>query len=1016
MRHRLRGGFGLALLIFVSGASTHGAPAAPGRADSTTPLVAVRAPVSGAVAAAAEQSVIWWASPAPIPVGTALSAAQLNSTASAPGTLTYNPPIGTAMDTPGRQSLSVSFTPADPSSFTSATASVSLDVVAAYGATSAVHVAGGGAHTCVLTGAGTVECWGNNRYGELGDGTTIDRVTPTPVAGLGRRTVALAVGGGHTCALDDAGAVWCWGENDSGQLGDGTLTNRSNPIQVPGLPGAMTAIAAGMAHTCAAAASGGVWCWGLVGSEAQLGRSVGLDNSVALPVAGLSFGVKALAAGDLHTCALTSIGLTLCWGWNGVGQLGDGTTDTRPAPTVVKEMGTRATAIAAGGDSTCAVVRGGAVECWGAGPLLGNQHYQNPVSTPVSGLTAGVRAVSVSDDFACAVMDVGDVRCWGTNYDGVLGDGTTASRYVPSLASTVGAPVTGIGAGMYHACAVLSGGGLKCWGRNTWAQLGTGSLSTRSVEPVRVVGIGTGAKDVAVTSSTSYTCGVSVAGAILCWGDFYVGSGRSTALAGGTPSVQSGITSGAVALSEHGQSTCARMLDGSVKCGTPGSTWAVPSGLDHDVIDVATAYGMLQGGKYPIAGSRTCAVTGAGAALCWGWNYGGMLGDGTSNNRTTPTPVVGLGSGVKGVTMGPFHTCVVTTAGSVQCWGMNTEGQFGTGPAQMTPALVTGLESGVDAVVAGHAHTCALKSGGAVVCWGRNGSGELGDGTTVGSGTPTAVVGLSRGVASIAAGGVRSCAVLQSGAVVCWGAGTSVPIQVAGLVGLAVKVSVDSSHACALSSGGVVQCWGANDHGQLGTEIPQDETTPQPVYGYGKVVELEGVSPAAGSTAGGTAVVISGQRFVRGVAVAFDGMPAPEIWIADQRTLVVTTPAHAAGSATVIVTNPDAQSATLAGAFTYAADPAGATLHPADTNGDARLTIEEVTAYGAAWLTGATWPSDPNPIPIAYVTRAGLIWRNGETYGVQPGPCPACWVSVPSADARVTLPDTKAQAAAAAKR
>ena len=195
------------------------------------------------------------------------------------------------------------------------------------------QIAAGAEHTCALTSSGGVRCWGRNNYGQLGDGTTTDRLTPVEVSGLAEDVQSIEAGAEHTCALTSSGGVMCWGRNDYGQLGDGTTTDRLTPVEVNGLAEDVQSIEAGAEYTCALTASGDTMCWGR-NDYGQLGDGTTTDRLTPVEVNDLAVAVQAIAAGPEHSCALTS-GDIRCWGGNGRGQLGDGTTTDRLTPVEV---------------------------------------------------------------------------------------------------------------------------------------------------------------------------------------------------------------------------------------------------------------------------------------------------------------------------------------------------------------------------------------------------------------------------------------------------------------------------------------------------------------------------------------------------------------------------------------------------------------------------------------------------------------------------------------------------------
>jgi alpha-tubulin suppressor-like RCC1 family protein len=296
-------------------------------------------------------------------------------------------------------------------------------------------LAAGGYQSCALLADGTVSCWGNNEWGELGSGPrALFDSTPTPVPGLAGLVAIAATGpsreGGevndeYTCVLGAGGQPFCWGEDEEGDLGDGgTADYVLSPVAVPGVTGA-TQLALGGSHACALLADHTASCWG-----------TDLLTSLSPPtaVAGLS-SVAGLVAGALHTCALLLDGTVSCWGDNTFGQLGTGTTSFTPtaAPGTPVSGLAGVTAIAAGGDHTCALLGDGTVRCWGSdinGELGdGTIIVQRDAPTRVIGVSAAI-AISAGAGLSCALSGDGTVRCWGENDSGQVG--TESSTGLPT--------------------------------------------------------------------------------------------------------------------------------------------------------------------------------------------------------------------------------------------------------------------------------------------------------------------------------------------------------------------------------------------------------------------------------------------------------------------------------------------------------------------------------------------------------------------------------------------------------
>jgi alpha-tubulin suppressor-like RCC1 family protein len=361
----------------------------------------------------------------------------------------------------------------------------------------AVSVSAGFGHACALAQGGGVLCWGANEHGQLGDGTLVDRAHPVPVA-LPAPATAIAAGFFHSCAVAD-GAVLCWGDNATGELGNGSQVSSPTPVRVSGIAGA-TVVAAGggpsvgqrseYGHTCALA-SGEVRCWG--GNRwGQLGVGDLAERTSPGPAVALPGLASTLAVGDRHTCALVS-GAAWCWGANELGQVGDGSGQDQAVPREAVAAG--ALAVAAGAFHTCAVVEDGAVaevRCWGGnsdGQANAGSNAPASFATPhVVELGAAPEPARVAAGRAhtCVLAPgVADgATCFGQNSVSQLGGPPAAM----GLALPDLPPATALAAGSAHGCALLADGGVACWGANDRGQLGRGAAGPSSGTPALVSG------------------------------------------------------------------------------------------------------------------------------------------------------------------------------------------------------------------------------------------------------------------------------------------------------------------------------------------------------------------------------------------------------------------------------------------------------------------------------------------------------------------------------------------------
>jgi alpha-tubulin suppressor-like RCC1 family protein len=310
-------------------------------------------------------------------------------------------------------------------------------------------------------------------YAPVVDGVNPENWALAGVRALDGRVTAIAAGYYHTCVLTESGGVWCWGRNNGGQLGDGTNTDRNGPVEVRGLDGGVVGLAAGADHTCALLEPGGMRCWGENGSG-QLGDGTTHSSSTPVEVQGLPEGIVQIAAGTVFTCAFTNDHQIFCWGDGQMGRFGDGSTGFYPSPVVLEGLGDGVAAIVAGDYHLCALTRPGEVACWGA--LSSEQEFTSRKPFVVSGLSDEVVRLTAGGGHTCVLTTADGVKCWGDNYFGQLGNGGDLGSWEPVDAMGLTSGVLRVASGSGHVCALLIVGGVKCWGDCSNGQCGDSTL------------------------------------------------------------------------------------------------------------------------------------------------------------------------------------------------------------------------------------------------------------------------------------------------------------------------------------------------------------------------------------------------------------------------------------------------------------------------------------------------------------------------------------------------------------
>ncbi len=682
-------------------------------------------------------------------------------------------------------------------------------------------VVSGANHSCGILPNKKVECWGNNSFKQTHNSPQGIILSPKAVTGL-ENVTDLALGASHSCALLADKTVKCWGKKDNGLLAVSGMGTQATPIQVTGLTD-VSAISAGRYHSCAiigeatATTDSTVKCWGF-NNYKQITNSSITSFSTPVNVSNTHM-TKAIqvSVGADSTCFLLFDKTVKCRGRNNSGQTG-----THPSVAIQPGFNTvglggasnnTATQIVSGEYHHCALKTDKTIKCWGLNSVgqLGDKtavsstsgapKYAVPVHTSVSDNTplANVKRIAAGGYFTCALLTSGSMKCWGNNGDAQLGDGTTTNRTTPVDVQQI-TNATGLTVAHTTTCAIFANAMPKCWGANSQGQVGIG------------------------TSSASVSAPTEVASS-------YAQQKRPIA---GLDTV--------VAASGGDRFYCAVLADGHIKCWGKNSYGQLGNSSNVDSTTPVEATGISNAKQIASGYRHSCAVLDDGTIKCWGRNRSGQLGDDTTMNSNQPTAVNNINNAVQ-VVAGFNHTCALLQDKKVKCWGDSSAGQFDlpTGKTGHEPVDIAGLTNVTKLSAYMGEHTCALTEAGKVMCWGSNSYGQLGDGSTTPSGynsTPQAVVGISNAI-DIAVGYEHSCALLNDKTVKCWGNNnggalgvgkpdsykTATPELINNLTGVK-KIRTSYYFSCAVLDDNSAKCWGTNSSKQLGDGTNTNRNTP----------------------------------------------------------------------------------------------------------------------------------------------------------------------------------------------
>jgi alpha-tubulin suppressor-like RCC1 family protein len=551
-------------------------------------------------------------------------------------------------------------------------------------------------HACAVVG-GALKCWGANYSKQIQNNATTEFDTPVVAGGVTSGAALAAPGNNHTCFITPAGAVKCWGANYAGQDGTGVSGGSSTTPQNNLITSGATFVGYGEDFHCALVGDVGK-CWG-TNVYGRLGDGT-TDNRPAptIPI-GLGSGVTSIDAGGQNACAIVNK-VVKCWGPNDAGALGNGTASNHNSPVDLPNI-SGATDVDVSASHGCAITSG-SLKCWGYGGSgeLGTGNTQNaPTAVAASAFSGSVLGVSTISGTTCVEFSAG-LKCIGNGTDGELGNNSTSNA--PTTPVNTSPALAGVGRvdGRGDTYCAVDGGQVYCWGTNSDSRLGQGAGQTAAVldhldNPTLVPGIASGATSVAV--GYRHVCAV-VSNSLRCWGRNSNGEVTGTTTVGENPAVQTpgvnSVSSGSRAVAASYGTTCAVVTSpsGGVKCFGSNTSGQLGNNSQVSQESEVSVTGITGATQLAAADSTFCALITGGTIKCWGWNAEGELGDGTNARSGLPVSALGITNAIaisgQGSTL-----CAALSTGGVKCWGDGTRNQLGVGSAlySASPGDVLGL-------------------------------------------------------------------------------------------------------------------------------------------------------------------------------------------------------------------------------------------------------------------------------------------------------------------------------------
>ena len=648
-------------------------------------------------------------------------------------------------------------------------------------------------HTTAIDFRGKVWGWGYNNYGQLGINSVVSKSTPTAILGVTKTFCQISNGFRTSVGLDKNGKAWGWGNNNKGQIGDNTITQRNTPVSILGVSKTFCKITTGQYHTIGLDKNGKIWGWGY-NDKGQLGVNSVVSTSTPTAILGANKTFCQVTAGFNHTIAVDFRGKVWGWGYNNFGQI---TYLTYLTPVLISLSPT--SFISAGQQHSLGLKKNGQIWSWGYNTVgqLGNNSVL-PAATPLfifGGPSKTFCKITGGFSHSISLDYLGKTWGWGYNNYGQLGINSTVCKSTPVVILGVNKTFCQISAGQYHNFSIDFRGKSWIWGRNDQGQLGINSIECKST-PTAV--LGANKTFCQISSGYLHTMAVDKYGFPWSWGYNNNGQlGNNTIVSFSTPIAIFGIDKTFCQISSGQQNTF---------------------GLDK--------YGKVWG---------------------WGLNLIGQLGINTLVCKSTPIAILGVNKTFCQISSGLKHTITLDFRGKIWGWGYNGKGQLGINlgaNCQSTPVVILGVNKTFCKISAGDSQTFGIDKNGKLWGWGNNTQGVLGDYTTVSKSTPVAVLGVLKTFCKISAGYAHTIVIDKYGKVWCWGFGGagevgspgnySTPKAILGITKTFCQISAGYFSSMGIDKNGKVWGWGYNNKGQLGVNSTTNKATPTAILGVNK--------------------------------------------------------------------------------------------------------------------------------------------------------------------------------------